>query len=58
MLGRQFANPHVPATEHFSLCVKNNDTSKTANKKMVVLQAWHIFTRTRTIQSINQSVVL
>jgi len=31
-------------------CVKDNDTTKTANRpiKIVVLQSWHIFTRTRT----------
>jgi len=29
--------------------VKDNDTTKTANIKIVVLQSWHIFTRTRTI---------
>jgi len=28
---------------------KDNDTTKTANIKIDVLQAWHIFTRTRTI---------
>ena len=27
----------------------DNDTTKTANIKIVVLQAWHILTRTRTI---------
>ena len=36
-------------TEHSTQCVKDNDTTKTANIKIVVLQAWHIFTRTRTI---------
>jgi len=36
-------------TEHFSLCVKDNDTTKTANIKIVVLQALHMFTRTCTI---------
>jgi len=36
-------------TEHFTLCVKDNDAIKTADMKIVVLQAWHIFTRTRTI---------
>jgi len=34
-------------TEHFTLRVKNYDTTKTANIKIVVLQFWHIFTRTR-----------
>jgi len=36
-------------TEHFTLSVKDNDTTKTANIKIVMLQSWHIFTRTRTI---------
>jgi len=36
-------------TEHFTLCVKDNDTSKTANIKSVVLQACYNFTITRTI---------
>jgi len=36
-------------TEHFTLCVEDNDTTKTANIKIVVLQSWHIFTRTRAI---------
>ena len=36
-------------TKHFKQCVKDNDTTKTANIKSFVLQAWHIFTRTRTI---------
>jgi len=36
-------------TEHFTVCVKDNDTTKTANTKICVLQSWHIFTRTRTI---------
>jgi len=36
-------------TEHFTLGVKDNETTKTANIKIVVLQSWHIFTRTRTI---------
>jgi len=36
-------------TEHFTLCVKDNDTKKSANIKNFVLQAWHIFTRTRII---------
>jgi len=31
--------------EHFTLCIKDNDTTKLANIKIVVL----IFTRTRTI---------
>jgi len=37
-------------TEHFTLGlrVKDNDSTKTANIK-IVLQSWHIFTRTRTI---------
>jgi len=35
--------------EHFTLCVKDNDTTKTANIKIVVLLAWHVFTRTRTM---------
>jgi len=34
-------------TENFTLGV--TDTTKTTNIKIVVLQAWHIFTRTRTI---------
>jgi len=36
-------------TEHFTVVVKENDTTKTANIKIVVLQSWHISTRTRTI---------
>jgi len=36
-------------TEHFTVGVKDNDTTKTANIKIVVLQSWHIFTTTRTI---------
>jgi len=36
-------------TEHFTLCVKDNDKTKIANIKIVVLQSWHNFTRTRTI---------
>jgi len=36
-------------TENFTLCVKDNDTTKTVIIKIVVLQSWHIFTRTRTI---------
>jgi len=36
-------------TEHSALCVEDNDTTTTANIKIVVLQSWHIFTRTRTI---------
>jgi len=36
-------------TENFTVRVKNNDTTKTANIKIFVLQSWHIFTRTRTI---------
>jgi len=35
-------------TEHFTLCVKDIDTTKIENIKSVVLQSWHIFTRTRT----------
>jgi len=35
-------------TEHFTVAVKDNDTTKTANIN-VVLQTWHFFTRTRTI---------
>jgi len=59
---------HVKA-EHFTLCVKDNDTTNTAYIKIVKVQAWHIFTRTRTItmlylkckivltcDSINQSI--
>jgi len=45
LLCRKTTNIYVK-TEHFTLCVKDNDTTQTAN---VVLQAWHIFTRTRTI---------
>jgi len=41
-------NVHVK-TEHFTICAKDNDTTKTANIKIGVLQSWHIFTRTRTI---------
>jgi len=48
LLCRKTANIYVK-TEHVILCVKDNDRTKTANIKMVVLQAWHIFTRTRTI---------
>jgi len=29
-------------TEQFTLCDKDNDGSKTANIKIIVLQAWHI----------------
>jgi len=36
-------------TEHFTLFVKDIDTTKTEIIKIVVLQSWHIFTRTRTI---------
>jgi len=36
-------------TLHFTLCVKDYDTTKPANIKIVVLQAWHIFTRTCTV---------
>jgi len=43
------AEDNYLCTEHFTLCVKDNDTTKTANIKIVVLRAWHIFTRTRTI---------
>jgi len=39
-------------TEQFTLCVKDNDTTKTANIKIAVLQSWHIFIRTRTIAMI------
>ena len=46
---RKPANIYIKKTEHFTQCVKDNDTTKTANIKIVVLQAWHIFTRTRTI---------
>jgi len=31
------------------LCVKDIDTTQTANIKIVVLQAWHIFTIERII---------
>jgi len=31
---------------NLTLCVKENDTTRTANTKIFVLQAWHIFTRT------------
>jgi len=31
------------------LGVKDNDTTQTVNIKIVVLQSWHIFTRTRTM---------
>jgi len=45
--------PHIHEihvkTEHFAVGVKDNDTTKTAYKKIVVLQSWHIYTRTRTI---------
>jgi len=47
-LCRQTANIYVK-TEHFTIGVKDNDTTKTANIKIVLLQSWHIFTRTRTI---------
>jgi len=40
---------YVKKTEHFTLCVKDNGNTKTAIIKMVVLQSWHIFNRTRTI---------
>jgi len=36
-------------TEHFTLCVKTYDTTKSANIKIVVLQSWNIITRTCTI---------
>jgi len=36
-------------TEYVALCDKDNDTTQTANIKIVVLQSWHMFTRTRTI---------
>jgi len=36
-------------TDHFTLGVKDYDTTKTADIKIVVLQSWHIFTRTRNI---------
>jgi len=36
-------------TEHFTLRVKDNDTTKTVNIQIVVWQTWHILTRTRTI---------
>jgi len=36
-------------TEHFTPCFKDNDTTKTANIKIVVLQSWHIYTKIRTI---------
>jgi len=36
-------------TEHFTIGVKDNNTTKTANIKLVVLQSWHVLTRTRTI---------
>jgi len=36
-------------TEHFTLYVKDNDRTKTANIQIVVLQPWRIFTRTRNI---------
>jgi len=47
-LCRQTSNIYVK-TEHFTLCVKDNDTKTTANIKICVLQSWHIFTRTCTI---------
>jgi len=47
-LCRKTANIYVK-TEHFTLCANDNDATKTASIKMVVLQACHIFTRTRTI---------
>jgi len=47
-LCRKTANIHVK-TEHFTVGVKNNDTIKSANIKMAVLQSWHIVIRTRTI---------
>jgi len=45
---RKTANIYV-TTEQFTIDVKDNDTTKTVNIKIVVLQSWHIFTRTRTI---------
>jgi len=42
-------NIYVKKLKHLTLCVQDNDRTKTANKKIVVLQAWYIFTRTRTI---------
>jgi len=45
-LCRKTANIYVK-TEHFTLCVKDDDTTTTANIKIVVLQYWHIFIRTR-----------
>jgi len=39
----------MQTTEHFTLGVKDNDTTKTANIIIAVLQSWHILTRTRTI---------
>jgi len=40
-------------TEHFTLCVEDKDTTKTANIKIGVLHFWHIFNRTRTIAMFN-----
>jgi len=36
-------------TEHFTLGVKDNDTTKTGNIKIALLQSSHTFTTTHTI---------
>jgi len=42
----------------FTLCVKDNDTTKTANIKIVLLQVWDIFTTTHNIAMFYLNVIV